>query len=68
MTKQLIVSRLTEATGKVLLSKNEISRVLGIGKESCSSLLMGVDYLKSGNSRRYLVDDIAIKMMEVKQA
>lgn len=68
MTKTSIENSLVKATGKYMITKDQLSKVCGYGKEYCAWLLNGVDFVRIGNSKRYLVGDIAARIMEVKEA
>lgn len=69
MDKRAIVAQLKEATnGSPFISVNELSRVLRISKhdtpDGLPSLLRDLDFLPQGRARRYLVTDIAERLME----
>ena len=63
MTKQTLIRRLGEG-GKVLLTATEAAKVLGIRPDTIRTMMYGTEYLPSGNTKRYLIDDIAEAIMQ----
>ena len=67
MTKTSIRRQLEAATGKSFLCVSEIARCLGMGQDHTRSLLAGLDYLPSGREKRYLISDVAERIVERKR-
>ena len=69
MDKKTIVSQLKEATnGSPFISINELARILRISKhdtpDGLPSLLRDLEYIPQGRAKRYLVTDVATRLME----
>jgi len=46
-------------TNRAFLSENDVRRAFKIGQAAAKNLLAGLDYLPIGNSKKYLLSDIA---------
>lgn len=55
----------TPETQRILLTKEEVKKLLGIGDATFSEL--GVDYIQLGRRRRYVIEDVYRAINERKQ-
>ena len=66
MDRALLVRRLTSANnGKIFITQSQAAKILGMGKDSFRTMMVGYDYRVSGkgHAHLYLVDDVVDAVM-----
>lgn len=70
MDKQTLIRRLSKYSGNrqeaAFLNIEEISRATGLTRRDVMNLMDGCEYLQSGRSKKYLVDDVAAQIIRRK--
>lgn len=65
MTRTEIARALTrETNGRILLTISEAARACGMSRNTVAEMLREVPHFRDGRSRKYLVDDIADRIMD----
>jgi hypothetical protein len=68
MTKQQIKEELLQCTkGRPFISLTEIRKAMHVGKDGASSMVRGLYYIRNGNRKDYLVEDLAERLAKIKQ-
>lgn len=67
MTKSQIKADLMKYTeGRPFISITELRKVMHIGKDGASNMVSGLCFIKNGNRKDYLIEDIAERLCERK--
>lgn len=64
MTKTEIRKSLATAAGSEFPTISEISRYMGVSRQSVRNLLDGLDFFQQGKRKRYFVGDVADRIMQ----
>lgn len=68
MTKKQIKEELLQCTeGRPFISLTEIRKALHVGKDGACSMVRGLYYIRNGNRKDYLIEDLAERLAESKQ-
>ena len=67
MTKTELIKQLKAERNTPFMSLNDIAKALRIGKDRAKTLLSDCDYIDMGNSRRYLADDVANALLNIRR-
>lgn len=51
-----------ETGGKSFVTKGDIKRIMGWGNDRTAATVKGLDCIKAGRTRQYLVDDVAARI------
>ena len=67
MNKKQIKEELMKFTeGRPFISLTEIRKAMHVGKDGASAMVRGLYYIKNGNRKDYLVEDLAERLCEKK--
>lgn len=65
MEKRVIVQDIKNTfNGASLINVSEVARYMGMSRNKVPEFLKDLEYLKCGNERKYLADDIAGKIIK----
>ncbi len=67
MTKSEIIRQLKTEHNSSFLPLNKAAKALGVGKDRMRKILEDTDYLEVGNSRRYLISDVADALLKMQR-